>query len=74
MAICSFISPFVLCFPCFFLFLISTSRHNTTNFLSLNQQQQQRFPLTCTAAAAAVAIYPRATAAAAAFVIFSETI
>jgi hypothetical protein len=43
MAICSLISPFALCFPCFFLFLISTSRHNTTNFLSLTQQQQQPY-------------------------------
>ena len=42
MSICSFISPFVLCFSCFFRFLISTSRHNTTNFLSLTQQQQQQ--------------------------------
>jgi hypothetical protein len=40
MAICSFISPFVLCFPCYFLFLISTSRHNTTNFLSRTQQTE----------------------------------
>jgi hypothetical protein len=55
MAICSFISPFVLCFPCFFLFLISTSRHNTTNFLSLTKQQQQHFPLTHSAAAPAAA-------------------
>jgi hypothetical protein len=39
----SFISPFVLYFPCCFLFLISTSRHNTTNFLSLTQQQQQPY-------------------------------
>ena len=68
MAICSLISPFALCFPCFFLFLISTSRHNTTNFLSLTQQQQQQqqwhFPLTHSSATAA-AIYPRAAAAAA---------
>ena len=67
MAICSFISPFVWCFPGFLLFLISTSRHNTTNFLSLTQQQQQQqqqhhFPLTHSAAAAAEAIYPRAVA------------
>ena len=67
MAICSFISPFVWCFPGFLLFLISTSRHNTTNFLSLTQQQQQQqqqhhFPLTHSAAAAAEAIYPRAAA------------
>ena len=51
-------------FSLFFLFLISTSRHNTTNFLSLTQQQQH-FPLTHSATAAA-AIYPRAPAAAAA--------
>ena len=64
MAICSFISPFVLCFPCFILFLISTSRHNTTNFLSLTQQQQQQhFSLTHLAAAAEAAKYPRAAAA-----------
>ena len=63
MAICSFISPFVWCFPGFLLFLISTSRHNTTNFLSLTQQQQQHhFPLTHSVAAAAEAIYPRAAA------------
>jgi hypothetical protein len=66
MAICSFISPFVLCFPCFFLFVISTSRHNITNFLSLTQQQQQQhFPLihsaaVAAAAAAAVEIPPKA--------------
>jgi len=51
----SFISPFVLCFPCCFLFLISTSRHNTTNFLSL--AQQQHFPLTQSAAAATAVIF-----------------
>ena len=44
--ICSLISPFVLCFPCFFSVSISTSRHNTTNFLSFTQQQQQHFPHT----------------------------
>jgi hypothetical protein len=38
----SFISLFVLCM--FILFLISTSRHNTTNFLSHTQQQQQQQP------------------------------
>jgi hypothetical protein len=54
MAICSFISPFVLFFPCFFLFVISTSRHNITNFLSLTQQQQH-FPLIHSEAAAAAA-------------------
>jgi hypothetical protein len=32
-------------FYVFLLFLISTSRHNTTNFLSLTQQQQQPPPL-----------------------------
>ena len=42
-----------LCFPCF-LFLISTSHHNTTNFLSH-----------AAAAAAAIHTYPRAAAAAA---------
>ena len=42
----SLISPFVLCFPCFFSVSISTSRHNTTNFLSFTQQQQQHFPHT----------------------------
>jgi hypothetical protein len=70
MVICSFISPFVLCFPCFFLFLISTSRHNTTNFLSLTQQQQH-FPLTHSEAAAA--IFPRAAAATAAVEILPKT-
>jgi hypothetical protein len=34
-------------FYVFLLFLISTSRHNTTNFLSLTQQQQQQ-PYTLT--------------------------
>ena len=45
-----------LCFPCCFLFLISTSRHNTINFLSLAQQQHQHqhFPLTQSAAAAVI--------------------
>jgi hypothetical protein len=45
-------------FSLFFLFLISTSRHYTTNFLSLTQQQQQHFPLTHSEAA------PEAAAAA----------
>jgi hypothetical protein len=31
-------------FYVFLLFLISTSRHNTTNFLSLTQQQQPQPP------------------------------
>ena len=44
-------------FSLFFLFLISTSRHYTTNFLSLTQQQQH-FPLTHSEAA------PEAAAAA----------
>jgi hypothetical protein len=47
----SFISPFVYVF---LLFLISTSRHNTTNFLSH-----------AAAAAAAIHTYPRAAATAA---------
>jgi hypothetical protein len=33
-------------FYVFLLFLISTSRHNATNFLSLTQQQQQPPPQT----------------------------
>jgi hypothetical protein len=51
-------------FLVFFLFLISTSRHNTTNFLSLTKQQQHNFPLTHLAAAPEAA--PAAAAAAAA--------
>jgi hypothetical protein len=35
-------------FYVFLLFLISTSRHNSTNFLSLTQQQQQQQPYTLT--------------------------
>ena len=35
-------------FYVFLLFLISTSRHNSTNFLFLTQQQQQQQPYTLT--------------------------
>jgi hypothetical protein len=42
-------------FYVFLLFLISTSRHNTTNFLSLTQQKQQPPPQQQPATAAAAA-------------------
>jgi len=52
MAICSFISPFVLCFPSFFhvtippISSLSPSSSNNTIFLSDTQQQEQQQPYT----------------------------